>query len=330
MLIFFGKIMPKGSNILFFFFLIACFLSRTNLQFFFVDILGQLSFQILGVGILLIFVSLILKRFWLSIICIFICILYAADIWLSCDHCNAISKNKLQNYKKIRLMTFNASYYENCKLYYKINSCRYNQFKNFDNFLKLIIYEKPDVIQFQEISPPMHKKIKSLKSIYPFSIGLNRHLDIFDSVIISKYPLKKKIIRDNYIIQTNLIINETELTIIGIHLIKSVTQNELNLSIKRMEYLKTLIENTNQNLILIGDLNMTRASKRFTNFLNDTNLYTYISYKDPTLTWPTFLPNFFGLQLDHVLFSKNLKMIRKKTTNYFGSDHRPLLVELAL
>ena len=96
-----------------------------------------------------------------------------------------------------------------------------------------------------------------------------------------------------------------------------------------MKYLKTLIDNNNRNLILMGDLNMTTTSKRFTNFLKETNLYTYISYKHPTFTWPTIMPSYFGIQIDHVLFSKNFKVIRKKTTKHFGSDHRPLIVDLA-
>ena len=79
----------------------------------------------------------------------------------------------------------------------------------------------------------------------------------------------------------------------------------------------------------MGDLNMTPVSKRFTNFLKETNLYTYTSYKNPTFTWPTFLPGYLGIQVDHVLFSKNFKMIRKKTIDYFESDHRPLIVDLA-
>ena len=96
-----------------------------------------------------------------------------------------------------------------------------------------------------------------------------------------------------------------------------------------MKYLKTLIDNTNQNLILMGDLNMTTTSKRFTNFLKETNLYTYTSYKHPTFTFPAYLPGFLGIQIDHVLFSKNFKVVGKKTTNHFGSDHRPLIVDLA-
>ena len=96
-----------------------------------------------------------------------------------------------------------------------------------------------------------------------------------------------------------------------------------------MKHLKTLIGNTNQNLILMGDLNMTVTSKRFINFLKETNLHTYVSYKNPTSTWPAFLPSYIGIQIDHVLFSKNFKVIRKKINNHFGSDHRPLIVDLA-
>jgi len=41
------------------------------------------------------------------------------------------------------------------------------------------------------------------------------------------------------------------------------------------------------------------------------------------------MPNFLGIQIDHILFSNNFKMVDKKTSNSFGSVHRPLIVELS-
>ena len=147
--------------------------------------------------------------------------------------------------------------------------------------------------------------------------------------------------------------DEKELTIVGVHVSAPLNHLLLKLyvdryfhynnltkpqklppvsidfAIKQMRYLKTLIDNTNQNLILMGDLNMTTTSKRFTDFLKDTNLYTYSSYKNHTPTWPTFLPSYLGIQIDHILFSKNFKVIDKKITKHFESDHRPLVVDLA-
>jgi endonuclease/exonuclease/phosphatase family metal-dependent hydrolase len=236
-------------------------------------------------------------------------------------------------------MTFNISYT--------------NPVSNFENIREMILSENPDVIQFQEISPKMLNEIKSLKSVFPYSTNLDKSLDLFDSVILSKYPLKNIKVINNFIVKTNVILDETELTIIGTHLPAPLTSRLFNLyydlqfkfanaartqtrpianldiAIKQMQNLKTLADNTNQNLIIMGDLNMTPTSKRFTNFLKDTNLYTYVSYKRPTFTWPAFVPSFLGIQIDHVLFSKNFRMIGKKTTNNFGSDHRPLIVDLS-
>ena len=203
--------------------------------------------------------------------------------------------------------------------------------KDFKNMRKLILFEKPDIIQFQEVSSEMQNKIKSLNSLFPYNTGINKPKHRFDSVIFSKYPLKNNTIEDedNHSILTTLILNNSELNVVGIHLRNSMHQADYNLAIKGMEHLKTLVQNINGNLIVIGDLNMTPASKRFTNFLKETNLYTYTSYKHPTFTWPTLLPSYLGVQIDHVLFSKNFKVIKKKTINHFGSDHRPLVVDLA-
>ena len=136
-------------------------------------------------------------------------------------------------------------------------------------------------------------------------------------------------LKKNHAIIASLVVDNSEITVIGIHLDNQINQTGFKFAIKQMNYLKALVGNTNQNLVLMGDLNMTSVSKRFTNFLKDTNLYTYVSYKHPTFTWPAFVPSFLGIQIDHVLFSKNFRMIGKKTTNHFGSDHRPLIVDLS-
>ena len=54
-----------------------------------------------------------------------------------------------------------------------------------------------------------------------------------------------------------------------------------------------------------GYIKTEMTSKRFANFLKETNLYTYTSYKNITSTWPAFMPNFLGIQIDHILFSNN-------------------------
>ena len=312
---FFDKTIFKSGNLLIYFFLIACFLSRLNSKIFFLDILSNLSFQILIGGVILIFILLFLKRFLATIICIIFCAVYSFDILSTCNKCNAILKDKSQNKNIIKLMIFNISYN--------------NPTENFENIKSLILSEKIDILQFQEVSPQMNKKIRSLKSIFPYSTGLDKPLDLFDSLILSKYPLLNNEIGQHRLVQTNFILNEKKISILGMHLFPGGTQVNLNYALQQTNYLKEAVNNINTNLILLGDLNMTSSSKRFTNFLKDTNLYTYSSFKNITSTWPTFLPNYLGIQIDHVLFSKNFRLISKKIANNFGSDHRPLIVELA-
>ena len=314
-LAFIDRTVFKKGNILFFFFLIVCFFSRLDLQIFFIDIFSHLGFQIFIGGILLFFILLFLKRFWASIICIFVCIVFTADILLSCNHCNAVLKDRSQIQNKLRLISFNISYE--------------NPVENFKNIREMILSEKPDIVQFQEFSPQMQDKIKTLGSILPYSTELNKPKGPFDSLILSKYPLTNTRVDDNHAVITNLILNETEISIVGIHLLTGGTKKNFNNALQQISYLKTIISNTNKNLILLGDLNMTSTSKRFAKFLKETNLYTYTSYKNITSTWPAFMPNFLGIQIDHILFSNNFKMVDKKTSNSFGSDHRPLIVELS-
>ncbi len=305
----------KKGNILFFFFLIVCFFSRLNLQIFFLDIFSHLGFQIFIGGILLFFILLFLKRFWASVICVFVCIVFAADILSTCDHCNAVLKDRSQIRNKLRLISFNISYE--------------NPVENFENIREMILSEKPDIVQFQEFSPQMQDKIKTLRSIFPYSTEIDKPKDPFDSLILSKYPLTYTKVEENHAVITNLILNEAEISIVGIHLLTGGTKKNFNNALQQISYLKTMVSNTNKNLILLGDLNMTSTSKRFAKFLKETNLYTYTSYKNITSTWPAFVPNFLGIQIDHILFSNNFKMVDKKISNSLGSVHRPLVVELS-
>ena len=165
------KILFKRGNMLLFFFLVSCFLSRLNTEFYLIDIFGQLSFQILIGGILLFFILLILKRLLASVICILICILLTIDILSSCNQCDAFLEDKSQIHNKIRLMVFNVNHK--------------NQIKNFEILLKQILFEKPDIILFQEVSPQAQDKLKSLESFYQYKIGPNTPASPFANIILS-------------------------------------------------------------------------------------------------------------------------------------------------
>jgi len=109
------KIILKDGNLLIFCFVAICILSRLNLNSsnkvaVYIDILANLSFQILLGGVLLFLVLLFLKRFIASIIFLFLCLLYMFNIFSNCNNCNAFNKEVLEDHSSIRLMTYNTSF----------------------------------------------------------------------------------------------------------------------------------------------------------------------------------------------------------------------------
>ena len=332
-----AKILLK--NIFFIFFLVFSILSRLETKNFFIDIFSQISFQILLGGILLLIISIILRKLWVSIFCILVCVLLAADILPPCKNCNALLKDELQTYNKIRLMTYNTSYntdYDLPKWFLflensliKNKSSKLNKSNDLKNLHELILIENPDIIQFQEVTPNFKEKLKSLELTFPYNVGFNKFVGITESIILSKYPIKKNNNSNNDSILTKIIVNGVELNILSAHLYSGLNQYRFNLANEQILTLKKLINDISENIILIGDLNMTPVSTRFNKFVEDSNLYTYTSFLKPTFSWPSYLPSYLGIQIDHVLYSENFKMIRKKTTIHLGSDHRPLIVDLA-
>ena len=302
------------GNILLFFFIVFAILSQLSLPYYFIDILDQLSFHIIYGGIFLIFILIYFKRYFASLICIGFVILLCLQNLFSCRNCNAFEISKFEHSNSLRVMTFNVNYL--------------NQFEDFDNFYNLLLNEDPDIIQIQESNETIHNKLNTLNSIYPYNIGLDRPSSFWGSIILSKYPLLDIAINEHEFITATLIKNGITYKIIGAHLVPAGSQIHYNIALNQMENLKTLINKNKGNVILIGDLNMTPYSKRFNKFLEQTNLYTYYSLKKLTSTWPTFLPNFFGIQIDHVLFSSQITMINKKILQSFSSDHSPLLIDL--
>ena len=324
------------KNVLFFSFLIISIFSRLNSKFSFIDIIAQLSFQVIICGILLSFFFIFFKNFLLSLICTLVSFLIAIDILVSCVNCNSFLEDKSQKYIKIRLMNFNVGLSN-----------------DFNNLREQILLENPDIIQLQEVTLQTRTQLKSLESFFPYNSGLNKPLNPFSSIIFSKYPLKNTKIIDYHTVITNVILENGDFTLIGAHIsppldeflgeiymdmfftyskakrTQKLSEANLGIAIDHMEFIKILVDKIDKNLIVIGDLNMSPVSKRFNKFLKDTNLYTSISYKNLTSTWPTFLPKFLGIQIDHVLFSKHFKVIRKKANNNQISDHRPLIVDLA-
>jgi endonuclease/exonuclease/phosphatase (EEP) superfamily protein YafD len=85
-------------------------------------------------------------------------------------------------------------------------------------------------------------------------------------------------------------------------------------------------EAANGRLVLAGDLNLTPWSPRFARLLTETGLDDSGLRRGlaPTWLWP------FGLAIDHVLVGAGLVALDNHLGPELGSDHRPVIVDLAI
>jgi endonuclease/exonuclease/phosphatase (EEP) superfamily protein YafD len=81
--------------------------------------------------------------------------------------------------------------------------------------------------------------------------------------------------------------------------------------------------------ILIGDFNISMWSPIYSNLTKGSGLINARQAFGILPTWPTFLP-FMMIPIDHCLVSSDIQVVGIKTGSPVGSDHLPLIVEIAI
>ncbi len=80
--------------------------------------------------------------------------------------------------------------------------------------------------------------------------------------------------------------------------------------------------------LVVGDLNCSPWSPHFRALLRDGRLRDSGEGRGLQATWPARL-RFFGIPIDHVLYGAGLQVLERRLGPRVGSDHRPLIVDVA-
>ncbi len=80
--------------------------------------------------------------------------------------------------------------------------------------------------------------------------------------------------------------------------------------------------------LVVGDLNCSPWSPHFRALLRDGRLRDSGEGRGLQATWPARL-GFFGIPIDHVLYGAGLQVLERRLGPRVGSDHRPLIVDVA-
>jgi endonuclease/exonuclease/phosphatase (EEP) superfamily protein YafD len=204
----------------------------------------------------------------------------------------------------------------------------------YDKVRRLIRSENPDVIAALEVSEIWMKELAAALEDYPHVISRPRS-DNFGIAVYSRFPFQKAEILDFGraelpTVVARLSMDKGELTVIATHPLPPIGSVRAGYRNRQLEALASYIHSVDGPVVLVGDLNTTPWSPHFKRLLREAGLRDSRNGQGIQPTWPTELPSPLRVPLDHVLHSEGLTTLRRKTGPRVGSDHLPVIVDLAL
>ena len=203
----------------------------------------------------------------------------------------------------------------------------------FERLFDLLGEEEPDLIVLLEVSPDWLVELDALRSEYPFSYAEARDGN-FGIALFSRLPIKSA----HHVnsppfgyptINASLTVGEKLIHLVATHPMIPVSSTFFEARNEQLESLPGLLQKPVGATILIGDLNTGMWESNYHALEEATGLRNSRRGFGVLPTWPTFLP-FAMIPIDHVLVSQEIGVKGMRTGRHIGSDHLPLIVELAL
>jgi len=177
---------------------------------------------------------------------------------------------------------------------------------NYEEVLDVFKKVEPDFLLLMEIDKSWDSKLKSLEGIYPH-YHLHTREDNFGIGIFSKYPFEQIEIgpMEEGLVPTvvsKVAVEGQSITLLGAHPLPPVSPLQSTRRNRYLDFVGELAANTDDPLVLLGDLNVSMWSPVFRKLLKKSSL------KDPREgrgVFPTWPRNIFPLliPIDHILVS---------------------------
>ncbi len=227
-----------------------------------------------------------------------------------------------------------------------------------DEVIALVREESPAVIAFQEITETWeHRLTEALAAGYPFRIVLPRS-DHFGMAVFSRHPMVATV---DFLGELQLPVIDARVTALGktwriVNAHPAAPSLNAESHRHRDEYIRQLAARigdagppqspepaASQNgtvapsatasaapdlSVVLGDFNASQWSAVMRDFRRGTGLRDSAVGHGLHLTWPTSEPLLY-VPLDHILVSEQLWVLDSRVGPVVGSDHRPVIADLA-
>lgn len=191
----------------------------------------------------------------------------------------------------------------------------------------------PDVIVLVEATPAWRAALGSPLADYPHRIyaGGARGRGVW---MLSRLPLEDAQVVElargaDPDVTARVRLGDRELRLFGVHATWPAGASN---SARRNRELAALGERSRAAglpVVAVGDLNVTAYSPHFRKLLAGGRLSDAAAGRCAGHTWPTFFP-LAGIRIDHMLTSAEVDVVHCEQGPQIGSDHLPLILDLAL
>ncbi len=182
--------------------------------------------------------------------------------------------------------------------------------------------EQPDVVVLTEVDGPWRPLIARLADLYPHqAVGRTAF-----TAMIARRPWESLQVaagprRGQGILVARFDMAGTPLTVIGAHPASPIHPRYALRRNAELDIVARLAIDSPGPVVAMGDFNATPWSAPMRRLVRGSPL----RYADLTATtWPTFLPGWLGIKIDHIMVGKGCAVADYKVGPDVGSDHRPV------
>jgi endonuclease/exonuclease/phosphatase (EEP) superfamily protein YafD len=211
-----------------------------------------------------------------------------------------------------------------------------NVFYGNDEYRRVLDFvrtEQPDAIVFAEVDADWLRELNALKKDYPNAYG-TRGKDGRGLLLLSRLPMEKPAVaavsnEAEPALGVTLSVQGKPLHLLGVHATWPFDFRSKTSRDEQLAELAAAAQATPRPLVILGDLNVSPFSSHFQTLLRAGNLESAASGFGWQPTWPNFMPP-AGIQIDHALVSPGVQVRNFRRGPRVGSDHLPVVVDLAL
>lgn len=201
----------------------------------------------------------------------------------------------------------------------------------FDKVRDELLEKDVDILVVEEIDDKWSSELQDIKSNYPF-IYENAREDNFGIAVYSKIPIRglRKVKAGKFdipVISALCDFDGKEFEIIAVHTTPPISSEYFDNTKKMFKNLAEYIESTDNDVILVGDVNTTAFSHNYKYFVKKSGLKDAGSIFKTT--WSAKYIPLMRITLDHIFVPKTYKVKDFKVGKNVGSDHFPIYAKIS-